>query len=172
MFDRIQPIRHSTFPIYTSMKYSVFDNIGLHTLPFQANTPPSVACQCSVNLNQSKNLCVLFSSIFVSYLFTQEMEWRTQNLLQNVPEKNKKNKTYIKFIDTCYCVVCSKKNGKLTTQTDRDRKTNNNNKPYCEGFFPQTPSWFTLEHRQQKEKPTMHTHCPHFEINSNSLRTG
>lgn len=92
MFDRIQPIRHSTFPIYTSMKYSVFDNIGLHTLPFQANTPPSVACQCSVNLNQSKNLCVLFSSIFVSYLFTQEMEWRTQNLLQNVPEKNKKTK--------------------------------------------------------------------------------
>lgn len=47
---------------------------------------------------------------------------------------------------------------KCTIQTDRHRKINNNNKPLCEGFFPQTPYPFTHEHRQQKLKPIVHTH--------------
>lgn len=72
--------------------------------------------------------------------------------------KEKINETYIKFIDTSYCVVCSETKKKCTIQTDRHRKINNNNKPLCEGFFPQTPYPFTHEHRQQKLKPIVHTH--------------
>lgn len=47
-----------------------------------------------------------------------------------------------------------------TIQAGGHNKTNNNNKPYCEGNFPQTPFPFTLKHR----KITKHTYtqCPQF----------
>lgn len=80
-------------------------------------------------------------------------------------------------MDTIYCVECPKE--LKLPETDRVRRINNNNKPFCDIFFPPKTPYPSFKHTttdSREEKPYhahTHAHCPLIEIHSsNSYVTG